>query len=399
MDGTEKPKSDQVTTAPGPESSFFRSLDQPQRIVVFAVALAAIIGVVLIVQRTTAPAPDAAQRNAPPVVTVIVPGLEPVTRTVSLTGTIAARHDMPIGVDGETGRIAAVLVEAGDFVQKGQVLARLDTSTLKPEVARLAAALDQSKAEAELAQAEYGRALGVSASGALSKEEVERRRSSAVTAAAKVKVAAAELEAGQVRLSRSEIRAPAAGVVLARTAEVGQIAGPGSGVLFRLAEGGAVELRGQVSEQDLPPLAVGQPAAVFLTGTPVAYEGKVRLLAAIIDPTSRLGEVRIALKPDPGLRPGAFARGEITVGSDRRPVVPQTAILSDSKGVYVVIVGADGRVARRPVRVARTTSHGVVIGEGLAGDERVVATAGAFLREGEQVTVAKPAAPPPANRS
>jgi multidrug efflux pump subunit AcrA (membrane-fusion protein) len=115
------------------------------------------------------------------------------------------------------------------------------------------------------------------------------------------------------------------------------------------------------------------------------------LLAAIIDPTTRLGEVRIALKPDPALRPGAFARGEITVGSERRPVVPQTAVLSDSKGVYVVIVGPDGRVARRSVRVSRTAARGVVIAEGLAGDERVVTTAGAFLREGEQVTVAKPA--------
>jgi multidrug efflux pump subunit AcrA (membrane-fusion protein) len=71
--------------------------------------------------------------------------------------------------------------------------------------------------------------------------------------------------------------------------------------------------------------------------------------------------------------------------------VPQTAVLSDSKGVYVVVVGPDGRVARRSVRVSRTTARGVVIAEGLAGDERVVTTAGAFLREGEQVTVAQPA--------
>lgn len=399
MDGTEKSKPDQLAPPPGDRPAWRQFVDEHRMIVVVGVALAAIIGVVLIMQRAAAPATDTAQRNAPPVVTVTVPGVEPVTRTVSLTGTIAARHDMPIGVDSETGRIAAVLVDTGDRVRKDQVLARLDTSTLKPEVARLAATLEQSKAEAELAQAEYGRALGVSAAGALSKEEIERRRSSAVTAAAKVKVAAAELEAGQARLRRSEIRAPAEGIVLARTAEVGQIAGPSAGVLFRLAEGGAVELRGQVSEQDLPPLAVGQSAAIYLTGTPTAYEGKVRLLAATIDPATRLGEVRIALNPDPGLRPGAFARGEITVGSDHHPVVPQTAILSDSKGVYVVIVGADGRVARRPVRVARTTAHGVVIGEGLAGDERVVTTAGAFLREGEQVTLAKPATPASAGGS
>ncbi len=360
------------------------------RFAIGIVVAALVIGAMLAVRSVNAPAVVPATDPPLPIVSISVPGTEPVVRAVTFTGTIAARHDISIGSDGETGRIAAVLVDVGDRVEQGQVLARLDASTLRPEVERLGAALEQARAEAELAEAEYGRAAGVfSSAGALSKEEVERRRSSSVTAAARVKVAAAQLAEGQARLARTEIRAPAAGIVLARAAEVGQIAGPGNGVLFRLAEGGEVELRGQISEQDMPHLRIGQPATARLTGIDSAFEGSVRLLGAMIDPETRLGEVRVALKSDPNLRPGAFARGEVMVGTEPRPVVPQTAVLSDAQGTYVVIVGPDDRVARRAVKVGGTTAHGVAIVEGLKGDERVVTTAGAFLREGERVAVAK----------
>ncbi len=361
---------------------------QRVRLVAIAIGAALVAGVAVILWRSFGNAPAAVDEQATrPLVTVVVPGTTVIERRVSVTGTIAARRDLPIGADSETGRIAAVLVEAGDRVRRGQVLARLDTATLVPEVARLEASLEQARAEADLAEAEFGRAAAVSAAGALSREEIERRRAAAVTAKARVRVAEAQLAESRARLARSEIRAPAAGLVLERSAEVGQIAGPGGGVLFRLADGGQVELRGQVAEQDLARLAAGQSASVTLTGIATPFAGTVRLVGAVIDPASRLGEVRIALDPDPQLRPGAFARGEIAVGTDTRPVVPQTAVLSDAKGVHVIVIGADERAERRAVRISGTTPAGVVIGEGLSGTERVVAMAGAFLRPGEQVRI------------
>jgi hypothetical protein len=116
----------------------------------------------------------------------------------------------------------------------------------------------------------------------------------------------------------------------------------------------------------------------------------VRLLGAIIDPQTRLGEIRIQLAPDPALRPGAFARGSVTVGKAQRPVIPQTAVLADAAGSYVYVVGADDKVQRVPVRVTDTSDEGLVIGSGLTGKERVVATAGGFLRDGEKVQIASP---------
>jgi RND family efflux transporter MFP subunit len=350
---------------------------------------------------------NAAAEKTVPTVSVTQVGVSTVPTTIGIIGTIAARFDMPIGVEGDGGRVAAILVEAGDHVKRGQVLARLNVSVLQPQVANLEAALEQARAEAELADAEYRRAQAVGASGALSAEETQRRRSSAVTAAARVKVASAQLEEARARLARTEIRAPADGVILTRNVEVGQTAVAGGEALFRLSKDGEIELRGQVAEQDLPLLKVGQPVDVRLTGSSRVYPGTIRLLGAVIDPATRLGTARVSLSPDPNLRPGAFARAEVTVSNAERSVLPQTAVLTDEKGSYVLIVNAQNKVERRAVRISGMVPEGVSIAEGVLGKEQVVATAGAFLQEGELVKpvellrsldLAKPASNKPAPR-
>ena len=343
-------------------------------IVVFAVRLTQALGV-----------KNVHIKDSIPTVSVTEVGVSTVPTTVSIIGTIAARYDMPIGVEGDGGRVAAIYVEAGDHVKRGQVLARLNVSVLEPQVANLEAALEQARAEAELADAEYRRAQAVGASGALSAEETQRRKSAAVTAAAKVKVAAAQLAEAQARLARAAVRAPADGIILTRNVEVGQTATPGGEALFRLSENGEIELRGQVAEQDLPLLKVGQPVNVRLTGTAQVYEGHIRLLGAVIDPQTRLGMARVALTPDPNLRPGAFARAEVIVSNADRAVLPQTAVLTDDKGSYVLIVNAQHKVERRAVHVSGIVQNGVTIADGIGGKEQVVATAGAFLQEGELV--------------
>jgi len=318
---------------------------------------------------------------------------------VTFTGTISARYDMPIGIEGDAGRIIGVYVEAGDRVKRGQLLAKIDESVWQPQVNRLAASLEQAKAQANLSAAEYRRAAAVESAGALSAEEIEKRRALSVTDAANVKVAEAMLAEAQARMARTRVIAPTDGTVLTRRAEVGQTASPGGEPLFRLASGGEIEMRGQVAEQDLTVLTVGQPAAIYLVGSTKPFEGRVRLLPAVIDPQSRLGDIRVALKPDSALRPGAFARGSVSVAKAERPILPQTAVLSDSKGPYVFVVDNDNRVERRDVQVGGTLSAGIIITGGLTGQERIVTTAAGFLRAGEKVSVAPPPATPVANAS
>jgi len=323
--------------------------------------------------------------SAIPTVSVAEVRVSAVPTTISIIGTIAARYDMPIGVEGDGGRVTAVYVEAGDHVKRGQALAHLNNAVLEPQVTNLEAALDQARAEAELAEAEFQRARAVGASGALSAEETQRRKSTSVTAGAHVKVAAAQLEEAKARLARADVRAPADGIILTRTVEVGQTAMPGGEALFRLSKDGETELRGQVAEQDLPLLKVGQLVDVKLTGTSKIYQGKIRLLGAVIDPATRLGTVKVALTPDTNLRPGAFARAEVTVSNAERSVVPQTAVLNDEKGSYVLVVSAQGKVERRAIRVSGMVAGGVTIAEGLGPKDQIVTTAGAFLQEGETV--------------
>ena len=368
--------------------TYLRRLSKRQWAIGAVVLLLVIVAIVWATgsPSSSVPAPGAGAGNQTlPLVSVAKPHATMVRSKVTFSGAIGARYDIPIGVEGEGGRITAVLVEVGDTVRRGQVLARLDQSVLVPQLDRLTAALEEARAQAALSQNEYERAKGVEAAGALSKEEIERRRATAETDAARVRVAAAQLAEAQAHLSRSEVRAPADGIVLWREAEVGQTASPGSPPLFRLAREGEIEMRGQVSEQDLPRLKVGQPVDVHLTGVSEPFAGRIRLLGAIIDPQTRLGEVRVALERHPQLRPGAFAHGEASVGEARNPILPKSAVLIEGTQAYVMIVDAEGVVRRRQVKIGQASREGLAIVDGLTGDERVVTTAAGFLREGEKV--------------
>jgi HlyD family secretion protein len=364
-----------------------------------AIVIAVAVATAVWMSRVSAPSGATTLANAQsiPLVSVLSPGVTAVTSNVTFTGAISARYDMPIGIDGDAGRIVAIYVEAGDHVKKGQLLAKLDDSVLIPQVNRLAASLEQTRAQAALSAAEYRRAQAVAPAGALSAEDVEKRRATQITDEATVKVAAAQLAEYEARLNRTRVVAPVDGTVLMRKAEVGQIASPGGDALFRIASGGEVEMRGQIAEQDLAVLKTGQPASVYITGLSRPFEGRVRLLGAVIDPSTRLGEIRIALKPDSALRPGAFARGAVVVDKAERPVLPQTAVMSDSQGTYVYIINDKSHVERRAVSVGGTIDSGVIVSAGLTGNERVVTTAGGFLRNGEPVTVATPTAAPAAD--
>jgi len=358
----------------------------PRRVILIFAAAVALVAVALAVRLTETLAVKRTVTNrVTPAVTVTEAGETAAPTTVSITGTIGARYDTPIGAEGDAGRVAAVYVEAGDHVRRGQILARIDTAVLVPQVANLQAAYDLARAEADLAAAEYRRAVAVGKSGALSAEETERRRSSSITGEAKVKVAAAQLAEAQARLARAELRAPADGVILTRSVEVGQTVSPAGGALFRMAEGDEVELRGDVAETDLPLLKVGQPVNVRLTGNGEVYPGRVRLLGAVIDPQTRLGMIRVSLAPDLNLRPGAFARAEVTVSNAQRIVLPQTAVLTDDKGSYVLVVNSQDKIERRAVHVSGMVENGVTIADGVNATDRVVATAGAFLQIGETV--------------
>lgn len=318
-------------------------------------------------------------------VTVVVPGRTQVTSTISATGTLAARRDMPVGVAGEGGLVTKVWVEPGDWVRQGQVLVSIDRAVQNQQANQLAAQVTVAQADARLAQAELDRASALLARGFISKADIDRRTATRDSARARVAVAVAQLSEGRNRNGRLDVRAPASGLILARAVEQGQIVSAGSPALFRLAGGGEIELKAELAEADLARMTVGLGATVTPVGTVAQFIGQIWQVAPTIDPQSRQGIARIALRYDRALRPGGFASAQINVGQVDAPVLPESAVQSDDKGNYVFVVGANSKVERRAVKTGRVSNAGIPVIEGLSGTEQVVLSAGAFLNPGETV--------------
>ncbi|QDX26785.1 efflux RND transporter periplasmic adaptor subunit [Sphingomonas suaedae] len=320
-----------------------------------------------------------------PTVTVAVPGRQTVQSIVSGTGSLAARREMPVGVAGEGGMVTRVLVEPGDWVDAGQVLATVDRSVQSQTAQSLAAQVRVAQADLDLAQAELDRAQQLVGRGFISKADLDRKTATRDAAAARVRVAQAQLSETAARNRRLDIRSPAAGLVLTRAVEPGQIVSSGSGTLFRVAQGGQMELRTQLSEADLHRVPVGARAEVTPVGMDQTFTGEVWQVSPVIDPQTRQGVARVALSFDKALRPGGFATARIVAGGAVMPQLPQSAIQSDSKGNYVYILNAKDEAERRAIKTGQVSDAGVAITSGLTGTERVVLTAGAFLNPGQKV--------------
>lgn len=320
-----------------------------------------------------------------PTVSVVAPGQTSVAGVISATGSLAARREMPVGVVGEGGRVIAVNVEPGDWVRAGQVLAVIDRSVQTQQAQSSAAQIEVARADANLAQANLDRALQLVDRGFISKADVDRLTATRDAARARVRVAEAQYRELLARNARLNIVAPAAGLVLDRNVEIGQVLGGGAEPPFTIARGGEMELLADVNEDDLAVLSVGSTATVRPVGSGKSFVGQIWQISPIIDATDRQGVARIALPYDPAIRPGGFASAEISRGAVVAPRLPESAIQSDEKGSYVYIVGRGNRVVRRNVRTGIVTDQGIAVIAGLDGTERVITRAGGFVNEGDRV--------------
>jgi RND family efflux transporter MFP subunit len=354
--------------------------------------IAAIVAIILIGLATwmamrggkDAIAPVDANAQAP-VVTVITPGRSAVDRTVTATGSLGARIDMPVGVVGEGGEVRSVLVQPGDWVRAGQVLAVIERSVQSEQIRSLAAQVEVARADAKLAQAQLDRAKSLVSRGFISQADIDQRTATRDMNNARVNVAIAQLGEQRARTGRLDIRAPAAGLVLTRGVEPGQIVGGGNAVLFRIAKGGEMEMLAQISEADLTNLRVGNRAMVTPVGGKAQFVGQIWQVSPVVDATNRQGIARIALAYNPAIRPGGFASASMVSGTGEAPMLPESAVQSDAKGNYVFVVNAKNVAERRDVTVGQVSGAGVAVTSGLTGGERIVASAGAFLTPGQKV--------------
>lgn len=349
-------------------------------------------GVWLVGRPAPSSAPAEVVKSAPrPALTVslVVPEEAAWPQVLPANGNVVAWQESVIGAEIGNYRISEVLVQVGDRVRKGQVLARIASETVASELAEARAAVAEFEASAAEARANAERARELKAQGFYSTQLNNQYQTAEQTARARLAAARARTDAAQVKMGKTAVLAPDDGVISARTATVGSLTQTGQ-ELFRLIRGGRLEWRADVPAGDLAKLRPGMIARLY-GPSGEAVSGRVRSVAPSVDPQTRNGLVYVDVPAGDIVRAGMFARGEFELGQAPAQVVPQSAVVLREGFAYVFRVDADsadaGRVAQTKVQTGRRVGEQVEIVTGLPLGARIVASGGGFLADGDAVRV------------
>lgn len=337
-------------------------------------------------QSPQAAAPPAGNTKPSMTVTVTRAGRESLALGLQANGNVNAWQEASIGAELNGLRLAAVNVNVGDVVRKGQVLATLAGETTQAESLQSRAAQMQAEASHENAKADADRARAIQDTGALSQSQIAQYLTAEKVAKAQWEAAKAAYGATQVRLANTRVLAPDDGVISARTASVGAVVGAGQ-ELFRLVRGSRMEWRAEVTPSEVGRIRVGQNVRVTAaTGTELA--GKVRAIAPSADPQTRNVLVFVDLPRHPDLKAGTFAKGQFELGQSAALTVPAQAVVVRDGHNYVFVIGADSKATQRKVATGRRVGDRVEVLEGLKGEESIAVQGAGFLNEGDLVKVA-----------
>ncbi|HHZ09975.1 MAG TPA: efflux RND transporter periplasmic adaptor subunit [Rhizobiales bacterium] len=351
--------------------------------------------------------------QAPPAIRVVAATRRELVETLSVTGSVVAREEAVAGTDLSGLTVTRLDADQGDLVKKGDVLAVLDRSALDVQHAQIQASRAQAVAsaaqvKAQIADAEIGvrqagealdRARALQDKGIAAKSQLDNAVNAYDSARAKLTTAEKALAAAEaqiavvdaqernvlLQIAKTEVTAPADGLVLARNATLGGIVSAAAGPLYRIAVGSEFELAATVAETALPSIAVGMPVRVAAAGASATVNGRVRLISPEINQMTRLGTLRIALDAGAAVRAGNFARGEIELVRREGIAVPASALVYRDGQAFLQIV-EDGKVRSVAVKVGVRAGAVVEIVEGIAEGQEVVERAGTFVTDGDVVT-------------
>jgi HlyD family secretion protein len=385
--------------------------------------------------------PDQKPAEAPAVLTVSTQPVEmrAITRSLDLTGSVAAWDQMPVMPAANGLRIMQVLVEEGAVVHKGQLLAKLDDATLQAQLAaaRARAASAQAalakmqsptrrqdllSAEAAVSQAEanltaamdaYQRFRQLATEGGVSQAElvakeanVEAARGAAEQArqrlslakegsrsedlsiaaaqAAEARATVAQMEA---MLAQTRVVAPDSGQVIKRDAHIGDVSTVGR-ALFTMVRDSRLEVQAQVPESDLGQVKKGQPAKITSDArVDLVATGTVREVSPALDTGNRQATVKIDLPHGSPFQVGMFVRAAVDLGAQQALAVPTKAVVSGTEGSQVFVL--DGQIARaRAIGVGARSGGWVEVRDGLKPGEPVIVNGVGFLKDGDKVDVA-----------
>ena len=313
---------------------------------------------------------------------------------LTANGNIAAWQEASVGAEIGGLRLAEVLVNVGDTVQRGQVLARFATDAVQADLAQARALVAEASASAQEATANADRVRALLNTGVFSGQQSSQYLTAEQTAKARVESAKAVMAAQLLRLQNTEVRASDSGIISARLATVGAVVGAGS-ELFKLIRQGRLEWRAEVGANDLYRLPVGAAVSVAAASGSLVT-GRVRTVAPTVDPQTRSGLVYVDLPSGPsrqaGLKAGMFASGEFELGSSPALTVPQQAVVVRDGFSYVFRLNADQRVSQLKVQTGRRVGERVELLDGVGAESSLVASGAGFLNDGDLVKVAPAAA-------
>lgn len=344
---------------------------------------------------------EQASSNALPALTVTLTQVQRAefSSKLSANGNIAAWQEVIIGSELNGLRLSDVLVNVGDVVKKGQLLADFSAETIEAELAQAKGSLAEAEALAKEAENNAARSRTLLDTGALSNQQLDQYTTMAETAKARVEVNKAAVNTQQIRLKNTKIYAPDSGVISARSAAVGSIVSSGS-ELFRLIRQSRLEWRAEVVSADLPKIKIGMPVKV-MAADGSSFNGKVRKVSPTVDMQTRNTLVYVDLPANNTVKAGMFAKGEFILGQSNTLAVPQQALVMRDGFTYVFVV-KNNHVKQTKVQTGQRMGNLVQIVSGLTLDEMLVAKGGAFLSDNDLVKVVSkpnPSSPNPSAKS
>lgn len=323
------------------------------------------------------------------VVTAQAPQLQQLPRQIPADGDLVAWQEASIASESSGLTLADVLVDVGDTVQKGQVLARFNGRTVAADVTQARAALAEAQANAAEARANAARARRLRNTDSLSRQQIDQYLAAERSALARVQAAQAALVARRQNWQSVELRAPDAGVISARMATVGAVPGAGT-ELFRLIRQGRLEWQAELAERARLQIKVGDRAEIH-TADGQSVSARVRALAPMENTRTRTMLVYVDVPSHPGLWAGMFAHGAFLLDDSPGLTVPADALVPHDGFMYVYRLTPDNHVARVRVTVGRQQGARLEVmpvgAARLSEHDRIVVDGAAFLSDGDLVRV------------
>jgi membrane fusion protein (multidrug efflux system) len=283
-------------------------------------------------------------------------------------------------------RIEDVKVSAGDTVQVGDVVVRLDSRDLEARLAAASESVTAAEAALALARSERGRVEKLFESGVSTLAAMDRTRRDLDVARSGLETAQQLRVNAEVGFSHGEIRSPVAGRVVDRLAEPGDTAAPGAPIL-RIYDPGSLRLEAPIREGLATRLTVGQPLDVHVAALALDLSGTIDEIVPYAEPGARTFLVKVRVPVNPGLYAGMYGRVRVPAGERNRLVIDARAIERIGHLEFVHVFDEDGRALRRLVTTGRLTDGRLIDGrltDGRSTDgQRIEVLSG--LAEGERV--------------